>query len=166
MSENIISYQPGPMQYVDIKKHWNAIEALMVPGSPINQLMRDDFSKYVDGRWGGNVSFDDYEFPNDLETADWQCGRVGRKPRYWRLVKHGACHWLVNYQLMLARAIMPQFDWRILTSDNHSTVWNQKSLLWDANFMALDIAPQKAFELANNELLTRGELLHVGLAAA
>jgi hypothetical protein len=162
MSEEQTSYQPSCLSYVDIKKHWSAIDELIQPGTPINELMRADFSKYVDTRWGQHgVTFDDYYWPCELESCDWQVGRVGRPPRYWKLVKHGACHWLVNYQLELARAIMPQYDWRILTSDKHSTVWNQQGKLWDANFMALNIQPQTAFTNANEQLLGCGEHLEL-----
>ena len=165
MSEGQKGYQTEPLEYVDLKKHWNKIEALLAPGSPINDRMRHDFSLYVEGRWGEHgISFDDYEWPNDLESFSWQGSTVGRPPRFWKLVKHGACHWLVNYQLMLARAIMPKHDWRILTSDDHSTVWNMKGLLWDANFLALKKTPQEAFDLANYEVMQAGEMLPLGLA--
>ena len=165
MSEGQKGYQTEPLEYVDLKKHWNKIERLLAPGTAINDRMRHDFGLYVEGRWGEHgISFDDYDWPSELESFSWQDSVVGRPPRFWKLVKHGACHWLVNYQLMLAEAIMPEYDWCILTSDDHSTVWNLHGLLWDANFLALKISPQEAFDRANGGLLPLGEMLEPGPA--
>jgi hypothetical protein len=80
-------------------------------------------------------------------------------------VKHAACHWLVNFNLRLAQLVEPQRPWRILTSDEHSTVWDGDSTLFDFNFLALCIDPESCFSLANEEELPVGKQLKVFLAS-
>ncbi len=50
-------------------------------------------------------------------SCDWGWDRRGRPPKYWDYVKHGACHWLVNFNLELANLAKPKRIWRILMSD-------------------------------------------------
>jgi hypothetical protein len=54
-------------------------------------------------------------------------------------VKHAACHWLVNFALELAQHVEPNRAWRIITSQEHSTVWDGKDTLFDFNFLALGV---------------------------
>jgi hypothetical protein len=67
-------------------------------------------------------------------------------PRYWRYVKHGACHWLANFVLRLACLAEPKRAWRIVTSDKHSTVWDGARTLFEFNFQALGIDAQECWE--------------------
>ena len=48
--------------------------------------------------------------------------------------------------------------WRIITSDAHSTAWDGDRLLFDFNFQAMGIPPQKCFDLAYKEELAPGKL--------
>ena len=145
------------LEYVDIESYWDLICYYLEEGSDIRKQLHEDFSRYVTQRWGDTVTFESHQLPRDLETCLGLF--TDDPPAFWDLVKHGACHWLVNYQLMLAQAIMPQYEWCILTSDKHSTVWNKENLIWDANFLALGQDAQKAFDLANDEVLPNGKHL-------
>lgn len=69
-------------------------------------------------------------------------------PAYWHYVKHAACHYLVNFNLELAQCVLPTEPWRIVTSQQHSTVWNGADLLFDFNFQALGIPADEAFAMA------------------
>jgi hypothetical protein len=82
-----------------------------------------------------------------------------------RYTKHAACHWLVNFTLKLAERVEPKREWRILSSQDHSTVWDGGQLLFDFNFQSMGITPQECFRLANESELKPGELLHVHLRA-
>jgi hypothetical protein len=75
--------------------------------------------------------------------------------------KHSACHWLVNFSLRLANLVRPTRPWCILTSDKHSTVWDQDRTLFDFNFQAMKIAPKECFDAAAKEKLEDGQYLEV-----
>lgn len=99
--------------------------------------------------------------PFEFESCDWYCNRKGRRPAYWNYVKHGACHWLVNFNLKLAMLVEPERDWRIITSDDHSSVWDGKNTLFDFNFSALGVHPDECFLIANKKQLKLGQLMEV-----
>jgi len=113
----------------------------------VRALVRD-FNKFTYGRW--KKEFKEGMVPFEFESCDWWLEHKGRKPAFWQYVKHSACHWLVNFNLELAQLVMPEEQWRIVTSDKHSTVWNGSNLLFDFNFLALGISAEECFELANS----------------
>ena len=51
---------------------------------------------------------------------------VAVNQHFWKYCKHAACHWLVNFTLELAQVVKPKHIWRIITLDEHSTVWGGK----------------------------------------
>jgi hypothetical protein len=121
----------------------------------IEVLVRD-FNKFTFGHWGR--PFLAGMKPRDFESCDWPCDRRGRHPEYWAYVKHAACHWLVNHGLKLAERAEPKIPWRIVTSRAHSTVWSGEDLLFDFNFLALEVDPNEAWALAR----TKGRVLPIG----
>jgi hypothetical protein len=64
----------------------------------------------------------------------------------------------VNAALRLAELVEPDGAWRIVTSDEHSTVWDGDRTLFDMQFSALDIDPEECFRLALHE----GIMLPIG----
>jgi hypothetical protein len=68
---------------------------------------------------------------------------------------------LVNFTLRLAQMVEPRRRWRIITSREHSTVWDGEELLFDFNFQAMGIAPPECFKLAHKRELKLGEFLIV-----
>ena len=88
--------------------------------------------------------------PAAYDSCDWRwCqGRRGPKPHYWDYVCHSACHWVVSLHLWVAKQAEPNRDWRIVSSNKHSTVWDGKKTLFDGNFMALGIDEEETWELA------------------
>lgn len=86
--------------------------------------------------------------PTKFGSCDWQFAHRGRPPAFWAYTKHSACHWLASFALELAMATLPRRSWRILTSDQHSTVWDGEATLFDLNFCAMGIPPDECFRLA------------------
>jgi hypothetical protein len=91
--------------------------------------------------------------PSDFDSCDWRRerlgqGRKGPQPAFWKYVCHGACHYLVDLGLYVATTVEPDRDWRVMCSDDHSTVWDGKDMLWDLNYTALGIDPDEAFKIA------------------
>ena len=146
--------------YYDPIRNWNRIRPHLKHVEPI--LVRD-FNRFTYGRW--RQRFKAGMPPFDFETCDWWCEHRGRMPRYWQYVKHAACHWLVNHNLELAKAVVPKSEWRILTSELHSTVYNGDGMLFDFNFCALGISPREAYRMARDagkgKILKPGEHLTV-----
>jgi len=94
-----------------------------------------------------------YEFPRDFDSCDWRYNRdrSGRQPAFWNYACHSACHWLVDLCLYVASTAYPDVQWRIVSSKNHSTVWNgdiQNPILFDVNFLAIGVTPRQALKLA------------------
>lgn len=145
--------KPSALRYYDLKRHWRRLEPHL-GDEKLNAILVRDFNKYTSGRW--DKPFRPGQFPREFESCDWDFGHRGPQPRYWRYVKHSACHWLVNFNLRLAQLVEPSRPWRILTSDKHSTVWDGEETLFDFNFLALGVAPDECFALANERQLPPG----------
>lgn len=136
------------MRYYPIQKRWQKIKP-HIQNKEVQRLLVRDFNKYTFGRW--KKEFKKGMTPHEFESCDWWCDHRGRMPEYWNYVKHAACHWLVNFNLALARVVEPNRNWRIVTSQLHSTVWDGDETLFDFNFLAMGVDPNEAFELAMKE---------------
>lgn len=149
------------IEYYPIVKKWNKIKKYI--NSPeVQEILVSDFNKFTYGKWG--MEFKHGMKPIEFETCDWSWDKKGRKPAYWDYVKHSACHWVVNFNLKLAQLAEPKKEWRILTSQKHSTVWDGNCTLFDMNFLALGIDANDAFNLAKHKELKVGKKLTVYFA--
>ena len=152
-----------PMQYYDLKRNWRRVRPHLADPEVAGVLVRD-FNKYTFGRW--EKEFLPGMVPHEFESCDWWCNHRGRLPAYWQYVKHAACHWLVNFNLELAQASVADRAWRIISSDDHSTVWDGATTLFDLNFLALGVSPAECYRKARRtgEILKPGEHLTVHYA--
>lgn len=148
------------MRYYDLKRHWTKRIEPHLGDKRLNAILVRDFNKYTTGNWG--KPFTRGQYPRDFESCDWDWEHRGPAPRYWRYVRHGACHWLVNFNLRLAQLVEPNRPWRIITSDAHSTVWDGKQTLFEFNFLALGISANDCFTLACVDHLPPGSERRVG----
>ena len=146
------------MKYYPFVKNWGKIKPHL-QNKVVQDILVRDFNRYTFGLCGR--SFKRGMVPFDFEGCDWHCERKGRRPEYWNYVKHAACHWLVNFNLELAQLVEPKKKWRIVTSQGHSTVWDGEETLFDMNFSALGVEPDKAFNIANKKHLPIGKRLMV-----
>lgn len=140
------------MKYYPFQKNWKKIKPHL-QNKVVKEVLVRDMNRFTFGQW--DKKFVAGMLPEEVESCDWRfnTGRKGRLPAYWSYVKHAACHWLVNFNLELAKLVEPNKQWRILTSPEHSTVWDGEETLFDMNFSALGVCPNEAFQLANlNEL--------------
>jgi hypothetical protein len=149
--------QPARVRYYDVTRHWTQRIEPHLQDEMLNKILIADFNDYTQGRWG--LVFYPGTYPEGIESCDWRIGRRGRPPRYWKYVKHGACHWIVNFCLRLASLAEPSRKWRILTSDEHSTVWDAQKTLFEFNYLALGISAEECFSKANDQELLPGEYL-------
>lgn len=143
------------MKYYPISKNWPKIKKF-IETKEVQEVLVTNFNKYTFGRWG--KEFKAGMVPCEFESCDWDIDHRGRRPAYWSYVKHAACHWLVNFNLKLAMLVEPKREWRIVTTQKHSTVWDGEETLFDFNFSALGVDPNEAWKLAN----TKGKRLKIG----
>ena len=92
-------------------------------------------------------------WPATFDGCSWRDGttRRGRYPGYWRFVCHSACHWVANLNLYVATKAEPDRDWKIISSDLHSTVWDVATkTLWETNFLAFGISARETYKMATH----------------
>jgi len=147
------------MKYYNLSRNWTRKIQPHLDNKQVKEVLVKDFNKFTYGRW--NKRFTEGRFPFEFESCDWFIEHRGPWPRYWKYVKHAACHWLVNFALRLAMQAEPSRSWRIITSDKHSTVWDGKQTLFEFNFQAFGITPQECYDLAYQRELPPGKLLRV-----
>jgi hypothetical protein len=150
------------VKYYNLQRHWTKKIEPHLGNPTLNKILVRDFNKFTFGLW--RKPFLPGHFPREFENCDWWLGHRGKEPRFWQYVKHAACHWLVNFNLYLARLVEPNRSWRIITSDRHSTVWDGDQTLFEFNFLALGIDPDECFRLANEQHLEPGKERKVHMA--
>jgi hypothetical protein len=155
------SFEPKTMKYYDVKKNWRHVKPHL-GDKKLNDILVRDFNNYTFGRWG--KKFELGQFPFDFENCFWHDNHRGRRPAFWNYVKKGACHYLVNFNLRLAMLTKPKRQWRIITSKEHSSVWDGDETLFDFNFQALGIDPRECFDLAFERQLKPGKYVRVYFA--
>ena len=146
------------MKYYDLKTNWRKVKR-HIDRPEVQEVLVRDFNRFTWGRW--RQKFMPGQVPTEFKSCDWQLEHKGRRPAFWQYTKHAACHWLVNFTLRLAERVEPQHEWQIITSDEHSTVWDGKDLLFDFNFQAMGILPAECYRLARELELPPGEFIEV-----
>jgi hypothetical protein len=143
-------------EYYDLKRNWRKVRR-HIEHPEVQAMLVRDLNRYS---WGHRrKKFEPGMKPSQFESCDWQLRHRERLPAFWAYTKHAACHWLVNFTLRLAQLVEPKRQWRIITSQKHSTVWDGERLLFDFNFQAMQISPEQCFALAYGKELEPNELL-------
>jgi hypothetical protein len=147
--------------YVDPRRHWGDL-TVHLHDRESRRILGADFNKFTTGRWG--IPFLPFHVPADFQDID--CPRLGGAQRhpYRDYVRTGACHWLVNFNLRLATLALPSGAWRIVTSDDHSTVWDGNRTIFDLNYFALGLSAGECFRRARGRQLKLGSYLRTYLA--
>ena len=148
------------LRYYDLQRHWTKRIEPHLTDERLNAILVRDFNKFTFGNW--KKKFQPGDLPRDFESCDWCWEHRGRAPRYWRYVKHSACHWLVNFNLRLAQLVEPNRPWCIVTSEAHSTVWDGKETLFEFNFLAFGLSADECFSMANVDHLKPGQQYRAG----
>jgi hypothetical protein len=153
------------MRYYDLKRHWTKKIEPHLTNKELNEILVRDMDELSRLRWGRR--FVHGEYPCEHGSCAWRLDHRGPPPRFWDYTRHGACDWLVDFNLKLATLVEPKRRWRIVTSDKHSTVWDGAHTLFEFNFLAFGIPAQECFDSAFNEgmVLPPGELFGAGSSA-
>jgi hypothetical protein len=151
MTDSAVFYYPIQQRWQRLRRFYESDQArdIWLPEMYVHQEVRRE-------EWGGAMGPCCYYprdckevLPMDFDGCDWRFERRGRHPHFWRYVCHAACHYLVSLNLWVAINAEPKRPWRIVTSQKHSTVTDGDGCLWDANFLALGVSADKAWELAS-----------------
>ena len=146
-------------RYYDFKKNWGKVKPHLcdpllnyILVHEVNKFTREEFGKpYTHGK-----------YPVDFDSQWWRNTHKGRTIRfhpYMNYVLEGASHRLVNFTLRLAMLVEPDREWRIVTSEEHSTVWDGRDTLFEFNFQAFGESPRSCFFAAHDDELSPGECL-------
>lgn len=165
---------PSRLAYYAVDKYWRrlaplyrsaAARRIWLPDMRDFRVVRLDEHGIIAGR-------DDrhYRTPSDFDSSTWRFdskfmdanARSGNPPAYWDYVCHSACHWLINLNAWVITQVEPDRDWRVVTSPQHSTVWDGRHTLFDLNFLALGVSTAKAWALAANHRDTMVYAIHRG----
>lgn len=139
--------------YVNIQGNWRKFGPLF-KSKDARSIWVPNMTEYMNQRTNGRFEYDPkrYPLPCCFDSCDWRYHDQpqGRPPKFWDYVCHSACHWLADLCLYVAMSSAPSFPWRIITSCKHTSVWNgslEYPMLFDANFLALKVNPEEAWEL-------------------
>jgi hypothetical protein len=148
-SQIIEARNPADFKYFTIGKHWTNKIKPVIESTNAQKILHHDFKKYIKSKQHDlnneykssgsnkrvNWNFTKNCTPWDWDSVDWRLFRFGRPPAFDAYVCHGACHWIVNTLLYTANIAFPKKQWRIVTSDQHSTVWDGQYTFFDMNYL-------------------------------
>lgn len=145
--------------YYDIPKHWRKVKKAIAQDHVQDVLVRD-MTYYTHGRW--QEPFLRGDIPAKYNSVDWDWD-VKHKP-FHDYVCAQACHWLVNFNLEVAQLVEPERDWRIVESEEHSTVWDGHETIFDFNFLAFQIPVEECWYMVIwGEVHSIGQHIDIGL---
>lgn len=149
------------IHYYNLRRSWPRV-AKFIDHPSVRKPMLRDMHKYYLGFQGRPFTKD--MKPIDACSGDWRFrGRYLSNdsppfPKFWDYCCKGACHWVVNFTLELAKLVLPKRSWRIVSSDAHSTVWDGAETVFDFNFQALGMPAEYTLTAAKK----KGRVLPIG----
>lgn len=142
------------MKYYDLKKRWSYIKPHLKNKKVIKALTQD-VSDYMLSVRGYKHGLDKGDYPFHYESSDWYVDKKGKLPEYIKYTMSGACHYLVRFNLKLARLVEPDKNWRIISSETHSTVWDGEETIFEFNYYAYGVPAIKAFQRATENVASK-----------
>lgn len=91
---------------------------------------------------------EEFLMPWQVVTMDWDWDLPpGRRPIYHQFVMPALCHWRAGVDLTIARRLMPQYEWVVVSGPKHTAVIAPEgTLIWDPTYFALDVSAQEAIQ--------------------
>ena len=99
-----------------------------------------DYDRYPEPR--RPLEGEQFLYPWQVVTLDWDWNLgPGRRPLYHQFVMPSLCHWRASADLMLARRLMPDLDWCVVSAERHTAVMAPaEQLIWDPTYFAMDVS--------------------------
>lgn len=168
-------------KYVDLRVHARRLNRILNKPE-IRDLYHYTSSAYAMIRRFKLIEDSDYEtwyekwspkpegellLPSDVDSCDWRWNAPpGRPPKYWDFVCHGSCHWMVEANLQVAKRLLPEYNWIILSGELHSTVVAPEAkLIFDMQYSALQVSERTGLEMIFGESLDDFSDIDVGCDA-
>ena len=147
------------MKYYDIKKKWKSIRPF-AESDEATSIWYYHFERYARKQKWSSKPLSPTLTPSDYDNCSWRFGhhedpRRGRRPHFWQYACHGSCHFNVYLNLYLAECIEPDRMWVVVSSDDHSTVWDGDDTIFDLNFSAIGVPIEECWELAAKQKSSR-----------
>ena len=130
------------------------------------QLLKESEYTYMPGKWIRSKG--PLHLPCEADSCDWRYTyeTPGRKPLYWDYVCHSACHWMVEANLEVAKRLLPNNNWIIVSGVKHSTVLDPEAkLIFDMQYTALNVSEIAGLQLLFGENYDELEDINVGTAS-
>lgn len=83
-----------------------------------------------------------------MDSCDWRWNLgPGRPAIYLTQTCHGSCHWRAAGDLAVARRLLPEFQWLVVSGKGHTAVMApEEQLIWDPTYWALGVPAKDALE--------------------
>lgn len=143
------------MRYYDFSSNWDDKCRPHLKDPKFQDLLKRNFGLYVKGRFESFVpprTFEPGSTPSKYDLGTWRKFTPNPEP-FWDYVCSGACHWLVNSYQRLAQLAEPDRDWRIVSGEEHSSVWDGEETLFDPQYCALQENPKTIFDQSEYKIL-------------
>ena len=103
-------------------------------------LERFDFDRYPEPR--RPLEGEQFLYPWQVVTLDWDWHLgPGRRPLYHQFVMPSLCHWRASADLMIARRLMPDLEWVVVSAEKHTAVMAPaEQLIWDPTYFAMEVS--------------------------
>lgn len=94
-----------------------------------------------------------------MDSCEWRwCRGPGRPPVYMTQTCHGSCHWRAAGDLAVARRLLSDFEWMVVSGKGHTAVMAPaEQLIWDPTYFALGVSAQAALEHVFGDDLSSNE---------
>ena len=159
------SYDFSHFRYYSFSRHWSKTLKSIIESPQAREILDRDFECYIAVKRANYIkhAISKGALPSDFDSCDW---RHGRLPAWHHYVCHGACHWIANTLLYVAMTAHPNRAWRIVSSPEHSTVWDGDQTLFDINYLTLGVSIDECgaatFSHNDSVVLPVGEYLSLG----
>lgn len=137
------------LRYYDVQKNWRKVKPF-IQSAEAARIIKENFFRFDDSGRPFDMYLDGPTLPVDHEDVLWRT-RSGPRPKFWDYVCIGGCHWLAYLNFFLAKKVEPKRAWRIVSSTQHSTVWDGGELLFDMNFLARGVPPEEWLRMAQQD---------------
>ncbi|MEN9566485.1 MAG: hypothetical protein RLZZ69_1681 [Cyanobacteriota bacterium] len=142
---------PLDCEYFDHRKHWRKLQPIFESDEIKEASNREMNSFKLTDYHPGNRVYRNFRYPEEYDNSDWRFERGrGRPANYLRWVCSRSCHWSAIVNLQVLWIYQPEIPWCLVTSRDHSTVWDGHKLIFDMQYYALTIPINELVEIVNS----------------
>jgi hypothetical protein len=142
---------PLDCEYFDHRKHWRKLQPIFESDEIKDVSNREMNSFKLADYHPGNRVYRTFRYPEEYDYGDWRFWRGrGRPANYLKWVCAGSCHWSAVVNLHVLKIYQPEIPWQLVTSRDHSTVWDGNKLIFDMQYYALTVPIDELVAIVNS----------------